>query len=179
MGRAPLAPDKGYVLLHVVTDIPIEYVTISGGRIAEALPRGSAAWLIELPAGRYAWRRIKPAASTGTQHLIDLSDYRALRRVEDWVWDDEYEFDVIAGAVNYPGTLIVNSDPASRSSRYCCFVRVRNRSAIDLRAVLDDYGAIIDRFPIRHGGAGKDRFLSHYSEVRDRLKRSAQAEEGG
>jgi len=159
----------GYLLVHVRTDIPLHSVTTTAGQVAARIPRGETAWLVELPAGTHDWRRVQPAESTGTKKAIRLIEYRQLRRFDDWVWDDEYTFDVVAGQVNYPGTLVVESDPSARSESLCCWVRVRNQSATAVRAVLDEYGALLEGFPLRHGGAGKDGFLRHYSEVRDRL----------
>ncbi|GEM_PF-3298902 len=165
---ATLAPEFGYVLVQVDTDVPIEWITITGATISYTLPEGETTWLVALPAGPHEWRRIMPGASTGLDRSIDLRDYQRLRKRDDWVWDDEFEFDVEAGKVNYPGTLLIRS--GSGSSSKCCLVRVRNQSARAVFAASETYGEILGGLPLRHSGAGGDGFLDYYTKLRDALR---------
>ncbi len=105
--------------------VPVEQVLFDIGPVASALPKGQHLWILRLPARRYAWYRIDLGSQAGVdeEYLVShdgLSD------------ENEFEFDVLPGIINYPGELIIRTDAFFRSSGKV-WVRNRNHSAMAIR----------------------------------------------
>jgi len=170
VGGRPLAEDEGLLIIQIDTDIPLEAISFDRGPVAENLPKGRHLWMVRARAGHYSWNRIQMGVETGKRRSLDLDDYRYLMRVEDWVWDDEYEFDVVAAEINYPGELIIRSDVILRSVGAGYSVRNRNHSAMAIRELQKTHAATLRMYPLRYTGAGEDGFLDYYSRTRERLE---------
>jgi hypothetical protein len=153
-----LGEDEGFLVMQIDTDVPVENVALQSGIVARALSKGQHLWIIRLPAGRYQWDRIDFGSQAGIDEAVFMSQLRVPR-------DDEFEFDVLPGAINYPGELIIRTDQYSRSSGYAS-IRNRNHSAMAVRRLRETHPGLIDAFPIRHAGSGEDGFLEFYSRQR-------------
>ena len=172
-GTPPLGPREGFLIIQVDTNAPIEQLTLKSGTVATGLPRGQHLWIVRGPAGRDGWRSIRLASDSGRRHRLSLVDLnRAMRRDEEWVWDDEFDFEIEAGTISYPGELIVRS----RDSMTRIDIRNRNHSAMAVRRLLKSHPDLLNAHPIRHTGPGDDGFLDHYTRERDRVSSGSESE---
>ncbi len=150
-----LAEGEGLVIIDIDTDVAIRRLAANGGIAAENLAKGQHTWIVRAPAGAYRWKHFEVGFESG----------RAVRRFLDSD-DEEFEFDVVAGVLNYPGELIIRSDVMRRSSGHGIWVRNRNHSAMAVRALGKTHALVVDSFPLRYSGSSKDGFLAHYSKER-------------
>ncbi|MFK7897058.1 MAG: hypothetical protein AB8G23_14530 [Myxococcota bacterium] len=156
-----MAAEEGILIVQIDTDLPLASVDLGSGRVATNLPAGQHLWMIPAKAGRDEWARFVVSVGGGATHSVSMSEVNVR-------FDDEFEFDVEAGAVNYPGELIIRSDGWSGSSPDVV-VRNRNHSAMAVRRLRERHGAELDRLPLRYGGRSQDGFLSYYTRVRDQV----------
>ncbi len=172
-GSPALGPREALMIVHVDSEIPLDWIDLASGRVATSLPEGRHIWIVRAPAGRNAWVRLRPAARVGRVETIDLARYDARRRDDDWVRRAEFEFVLESGKINYPGELIVTSQAAVRSVARGYSIRNRNHSAMAIRALKQTHAGLLEAFPIRFAGPGEDGFLDHYTSERDRLRRES------
>lgn len=172
-GGEPLGADEGLLVIHVETNVPIESIEASGLRTRSRLSIGTHLWIVRAGAGQYRWDQIMIPPSVGYSGVLDLSNFRVRRKVKDWVWDDEFAFDVEAGKINYPGQLIVLSEEHARSVGRGYSVRNRNHSAMAIRTLLETHGELIQSLPVRYSGSGDDAFLDYYTRMRDASKKES------
>ena len=121
----PLSEDEGYLIVQIDTDVPVEQVLFDTGPVASALPKGQHLWILRLPARRYAWYRIDLGSQAGVNDEYLVSH-------DGLSHENEFEFDVLPGIINYPGELIIRTDAFFRSSGKV-WVRNRNHSAMAIR----------------------------------------------
>lgn len=160
---APLemAAGEGILIVQIDTDLPLASVDLRSGRVATNLPSGQHLWLVRAKAGSDEWARFKVDVGGGSTQSVSVG--RA-----DVRFDDEFEFDVEAGKVNYPGELIVRSAGWSGNTQRLR-VRNRNHSAMAVRRLRKRHGAELDQLPLRYGGRSEDEFLSYYTRIRDEV----------
>jgi hypothetical protein len=155
---ATLDANEGLLIVQIDTDVPVERVLLTSGAVATALPKGQHLWVIRLPAGRYGWHRV----DLGDQSGIDSNFFM---RDIDLIRENEFEFEVLSGAINYPGGLIIRTNARYRSSE-AVLIRNRNHSAMAVRRLIEAYESLLDAYPIRYAGWSGDGFLEFYSQER-------------
>ena len=170
---ASLAEGRGYVVVHVDTNTVVDELHAGRELIGQALPAGQHIWLIELPAGRHAWTGVR----------ITFRDHAKTYRPEQFVGlnEREFEFDVVEGRINYPGELVIRTDP--KSYRFAVHrgragwvwnisIRNRNHSAMAIRRLAKTFDGLLASHPIRYAGTSGDGFLDYYSRERGRLAKA-------
>ena len=164
-GPVSLGRTEGLLVLHVDTDIPLGSIAISGATAARNLPVGVHTRLVAAPAGSYRW-----------DHIVPLDRGRGLRFMLP-TFDDDWLFHVDAGRINYPGLLVVRKGPPGlvviRMGIY-----TTNRSGMMLRRFERAYPALLEQFPMKYTGRGRDEFLERFRAARD-AHRAAQARTAG
>jgi hypothetical protein len=159
-----LGEKEGLVVIQVDTDVALESARLGKYEIFRNLPKGRHLWLVRLPAGEYSWSRIALGAESGRDFDLNLNRVdRRMAQVEDWVWDDEFTFDVVPGVLNYPGELIVRYDGVWMS------VRNRNHAALAVYGLEESYPQVLATHGLRNAGPGEDGFLEFYTRQRARL----------
>ena len=166
---AQLGEGEAFLIIHIDTDVQLKNVSLESGTIASQLPAGDHLWIIRTRARRSGWKRI---------NLEKEGSYRRHFAVGqmDVFNEDEFEFEIKAGAINYPGSLIVrtkNTFPAWPV--YAISFRNRNHSAMAIRALLETHRSLLESLPIRYAGPRGDGFLDFYTRERDRLRSEAEA----
>lgn len=174
----PLAADEGYLVVQIGTSLAIREVEAGGLVIARDLQPGEHLWLTRVKAGRYRFSSVR-LGSVGQGSPV-------LRPKSFGVWNQrEFDFDVKAGEVNYPGHLLVRFYDRRLGAGAGIAVRNRNHSAMAIRALSKTHPELIAAHPLRYAGYSGDQFLEFYTRERDRLKKSgdakaeARAREGG
>lgn len=174
---APLAASRGYVVVHVDTNTVVDKLYAGRELISQALPAGQHIWLIDLPAGRHAWTGVR----------ITFKEHVKTYRPEQFggLNEREFEFDVVEGRINYPGELVIRTDPKSyrftvRRGRAGWFwnlsIRNRNHSAMAIRRLAKTFGDLFASHPIRYAGTSGDGFLDYYSRERTQLAKPAEGD---
>ena len=148
-----LGAGEALLILHVDTDVPLAHVQLNRGRAAEALPKGHHVWLVRAAPGSYRFSSLKLTPQAGRARAFQLP------------LEDEFRFRVEAGSINYPGALVVRSDPYGRPAG-SVRVRNRNRSALAVRRLRDRHPELLERHPLRYAGQSGDTFLEHYTATR-------------
>ncbi|MBX3710782.1 MAG: S9 family peptidase [Lysobacter sp.] len=150
-GEAPrLRPGEGLVAIVVDTrtslrevhfrDDVVDAVVVQSATI-RGLEAGATARLYALPAGEYRWQRV--VTRYGLRYLLHDRP--------------EVRFRVEAGALNYPGDLIVR-DVVSDLPR----VQLSNRGLQAIDWLDEAYPGLGDRFPLRYTGRYPDPFPAFY-----------------
>ena len=156
-GTVPvLAEGEGLLIIDVDTDIAIKRIAAGRGVAAENLAKGRHTWIVRAPAGTYRWQDFEVGVESS--RAVHGSSTRG---------DEECEFEVVAGSLNYPGELIIRSDYMWRSSGQGIWVRSRDHSAMAVRALRKTHAATLDAFPLRYAGTSEDGFLAHYTMERE------------
>ena len=166
----PLGEGEAFLIIHIDTDVQLKNVSLESGTIASQLPAGDHLWIIRTRARRSGWKRIDLEKEGNYRPHLFVGQMDVLN-------EDEFEFEIKAGAINYPGTLIVrtkNTFPAWPV--YAISVRNRNHSAMAVRALLETHRSLLESLPIRYAGSRGDEFLDFYTQERDRLRSEAGGE---
>jgi len=164
-----LAEDEGLLVIQIDTDVPLEDVRLTAGSVAQGLPKGQYIWVIRVPARRYAWQQIDMGSEAGIDGRYKMSDVELLH-------EGEFEFEVVPKSINYPGELIIRSDPFDRSSGRRS-IRNRNHSAMAIRRLRKTHASLIDAFPIRYAGWSGDGFLDFFTRERQSIPSSNESKE--
>ena len=160
-GRAiELDPDEGLLIIQITTDVPLKEIALDRGSVATDLPSGNHVWVVRAPAGRYSWSVVDMGEILGGKGRLKLD-------ADDWPNEEEFDFEVHPGAMNYPGDLILKTDQMRRSSGRGISVRNRNHSAMAVRRLRKRYADLLDAYPIRHAGTSGDEFLDFFTRERD------------
>ncbi|MEZ4334064.1 MAG: hypothetical protein R3F35_20120 [Myxococcota bacterium] len=169
---APLGPSEGFLVVHVETDVAIERLHADSRLIGQALPPGEHLWLVRMKAGRHRWSRIRLVSQAGGESGRRPESKGVLN-------EQEFTFDVEAGAINYPGAIVVAKFDPGRvligipwwSILTHAEIRNRNHSAMALRSLAKTHPALLAAHPIRYAGRSGDRFLQFYTRERGKLAR--------
>lgn len=157
-GETPrLGPGEGLVAIVVDTRTPLREVHFRDD-VADAvvvqsatirnLPAGATARLYALPAGEYRWHRL--TTLYGLRYLLHDRP--------------EHRFRVEAGALNYPGDLIVR-DVMSDLPR----VQLSNRALQAIDWLDEAHPGLGERFPVRYTGRYPDPFPAFYRAEQARV----------
>ena len=106
VGAEPLGPDEGLLILHIETEVPLASISLPWALAVSDLPKGRHLWIVRARAGTYRWKNLRLAREVGSEGYLNLDDYRVMRRVKNWVWDDEFRFDVEAGQQDLQALLV-------------------------------------------------------------------------
>ncbi|MFT3898560.1 MAG: prolyl oligopeptidase family serine peptidase [Thermomonas sp.] len=148
-GETPqLEAGEGLLLLEVDTDLPLTGIDVSArGESRKSagfgkVPVGQAVKLFVVRAGRYRWTR------------IDTSLYTRM----SLAGDEEYEFDVVAGRINYPGDLLY------RWTGYLTAeIERRNRGLRVIDWLQAKHPGVFQRYPFEFAGHYPDPFPAFYA----------------
>lgn len=168
----PLAEGEGFLVVHVDTTYAIEKLDAGSIAIARDLQPGAYLWLVRAKEGRYRWSGVRLAAQTVGSSTIRLEAVSATK-------EEEFEFTVEPGRINYPGHLVIGSDAETSGIAAGIEIRHRNRSAMAVRKLLRSHPDLMAAFPIHYSGTSEDEFLDYYTRERDRLARAGAKEAGG
>lgn len=165
----PLADGEGFLVVQVDSDVAVDRIRMDGRVVVSDLQPGQHLWLIRMQAGRQRWSTVKLQ-----QQLQAESEIRP--QAEGVLNEQEFELDVEAGAVNYPGEIVIRMRVPEYGVGSGFTVRNRNHSAIAIRKLLKSHPALLAAHPIRYAGSSGDEFLEFYSRERDRLAGTGKAE---
>jgi len=141
--RIDVGSDEGLVVVVVETDVTIDSLTASGGKLVGPLPPGRHIHFVVARAGRYRFDRIWRRLGYYRPYYNLLGDA------------DDFGFEVRAGQINYPGALLIEG--AGRYPHIA--IRLTNRSGMLLREMERDHPRLLEQWPLRYTGRGRDRFL--------------------
>ncbi len=108
LGCAPLQPidpgqpvelssKQGLLIVDIDTELPIRLLLMDSGYALRDIEQGRQVWMVRLRAGEYRWRELR----------IDRSGTRGSAVRYTIRRDEEYDFSVEAGKINYPGQLSI------------------------------------------------------------------------
>src|SRR5262249_54706093 len=151
-GTVPtLGPDEGILVVDVETAVPIERLLLSGATAAEHLEPGHALRTIVVRSGEYRWSGLRIHGAYG------IVRYRVDR-------DEEWTLRVVAGRINYPGTLVIHKRRNAIGSALAG--GVENRSARTWLELKRSAPELLARYGVSYGGAQPDAFLAELEKVR-------------
>lgn len=152
-GEVPaLGPDQALLLVDVDSSTPISELRFVrpgsdfGGDTLSDLPKGRSTHLFVATAGTYQWSRLEFQISN-LRHYFDLHN------------NPEFQFEVKAGAINYPGELIYR--PGTRFS-----VREANRGLLAIDWLRANATAVYSRYRFVYSGRFPDPFPAFYQAER-------------
>ncbi len=164
-----LEPGQGILVVEIDASEPVLRLLIEPhGRFAssvtlENLAAGRRAKLLVLPAGRYRWREVDLKGDV----TLNGRTYPVTWRIEPA--DEHWQFEVRAGAVNYPGLVYLQ-----RVNRLGLRMYTLNRSAQLVQTIRASRDALLAEHPIVYSGRGRDDFLEYYASKSGRTTGSKQ-----
>jgi len=164
----PLGAGEGFLVVQVDTELGIERLQADRAVIARDLQPGEHLWLIRLPAGRYRWSEVRLTAQWHGTKTIRPETFTARD-------DREFSFDVEAGAVNYPGEIVIRLRDDDAGIVDGLSLRNRNHSAIAVRTLAKTHAPLLAAHPIRYAGESGDEFLQYYTRMRAESPASREA----
>ena len=156
-GPIELARNEALLIIHVDTDIALENLVLNNRPVAQSLGKGRHVWMVRVREGSYRWQRIEIGSGRRQNLRFQLES------------NEELSFEVKAGKINYPGELVIRSDPLSGWGDSTLVVRNRNHSAMAVRALRSSYDRILRSRSLHYAGASGDTFLEYYTRERGRL----------
>ena len=169
-----LAEDQGLLIVQIDTNSSIQRISAGASVVSENLPKGRHIWIASLPSGRYAWSEVR-IEFQGIRQIYRPGQFKRLN-------EHEFEFDVVAGQINYPGELMIRTDPGSyhfdvyrgRAGYFWDIsIRNRNHSAMAIRSLMKSHAMLLDEYPVRYAGSSGDGFLDFYGKEKARVRTSA------
>jgi acetyl esterase/lipase len=152
-GAVPkLAADEALLLIVVDTETDLEKVSIARNgvnldvRSMRSLDKGRTAQLFAVPVGRYRWSSVGLRISSGLR-----VDFRS---------DEEYEFDVKPGRINYPGDLLHRLSSALRRT-----IHVSNRGLLAMDWLQAQHPTLYRDYVFEYTGHYPDPFPGLYREA--------------
>lgn len=152
-GPVDISKGEGLIALHVVTDIPLESIQISGFKAVEDVESGDHVILLAATPGSYVLESFTRKVTVQTWIFLI---FRGGRRVR---------FDVQPGRINYPGMLLIEGDENGGADSIYVYGRIVNRTAMLLEDLEKRFPDLVDRYPLRYA-AGRDRFADALAEAR-------------
>jgi len=151
-GPIRLEEGEGLLVVDIDADFRLTLLVIDGRRLwRNEYTRPLE--VVRLEAGRYSMDR-------ALEHSIDGSG---------WVYPLESipgnDFEVVAGEICYPGTLVIERDQRARAYA----ARFVNRSGHVLQRLEQEHPKLLSAFPLSYTGPTKDDFLREYFAARRRL----------
>lgn len=157
-GKSPaLGADEGLLLVTIDTEFPLEAVymkhegAVLNSRVLKNPAAGRSTVLVRVAAGRYGWDKLR------------IGNW-----ARSWSWwdyrlgsDPESYFDVRAGAINYPGDLVVRRITASRS-----YIQRMDRALLAIDWLESSYPELLKQWPLVYTGPYADPFPAYYLKSR-------------
>ena len=165
----PLADHEGFLVVQVDTDVAVEVLRMDDFVVARELQPGQHLWLVRMKEGRHRWTAVRLLPQRPGDDPIRLEAEGVLN-------EQEFDFDLKAGAVNYPGEIVIRLEAPEYGIGSGVTVRNRNHSAIAVRKLLKSHPALLAAHPIRYAGSSGDEFLQVYTRERDRLAGAGERE---
>ncbi len=167
LGCAPLQPidsgrpvelssEQGLLIVDIDTELPIRLLRMTSASPLRDIEQGRHVWMVRLRAGDYRWRELR----------IDRSGIRGPPVRYEIPRDEEYDFSVEAGKINYPGQLSIRR--ARVTYGYWgpdLIIRNRNRLGMALRALRATHEQRLHEHPLTRSGRSEDLFLEYYLEA--------------
>lgn len=155
----PLEAGVGFLVVQIDSDVGIERLDLDGRAIVRDLQAGQHLWIIRLEEGSYRWTAARLAPRSVGSGRIETKRIKVLDQ-------EEFEFDVEAGEVNYPGEIVVwLADPDDGIWGGVSF-RNRNHSAMAVRKLSESHPELLAAHPLRYAGTRGDEFLQFYTRLR-------------
>ncbi|MEZ4278709.1 MAG: hypothetical protein R3F21_03700 [Myxococcota bacterium] len=168
----PLAKDEGFLVVQVDTDLALERIDAGSRSIVRNLQPGRHLWLVRMKAGKMRWTAVEIVALASKDKSVELESKGVLN-------EREFEFDVVAGALNYPGEIVVRMYTPEWGAGAGVSIRNRNHSAMAIRRLSKSHPELVAAHPIRYAGSSGDEFLQFYTQKRSRVRGDAPIETGG
>lgn len=162
----PLAEGEGFLVVQVDTDLAIERIAAGSRPIVRDLQPGRHLWLVRMKAGKMRWTALELVAQAGRDRSIELESRGVLN-------EREFDFDVEAGALNYPGEIVVRMHTPEWGVGAGVSVRNRNHSAMAIRRLSKSHPELVAAHPIRYAGSSGDEFLQFYTQKRSAVRGEA------
>ncbi|MCD9087760.1 prolyl oligopeptidase family serine peptidase [Stenotrophomonas sp. SY1] len=150
-GQLPaLKPDEGFVLVAVDSNVDLYQVRVNrdgkvwGSGTMTDLKSGQSYRLYVAPVGRYKWRELSLAY--GFRYQLGN--------------DKEFEFDVAAGAIAYPGDLVFRPTSFWRAD-----IRRSNRGLAAINWLQRNHPAIYSQYALNYSGHYPDPFPAFYKDI--------------
>jgi hypothetical protein len=173
---AHLGSDQAILVISVDTEIPFKAIRIKrpdevfGDLVAENTSAGKSLSMIVMPAGHYQW----------TEVLLGTADFERGHIVLNGNKNQNYEFDVQAGKINYPGDFVIQTNfgnvltealshlalptnPFLFHIRY--YIQLRDRMAMLLETLTPEERKAFDRIGFVYIGPGNDAFPDYYEKL--------------
>jgi hypothetical protein len=155
-----LKADEGLVLLMVDVNFRLGKVSLSKeGKLFpiysfKKLRPGVQTKIIKLKIGKYYWKE-GLGYSGKYKYTLDIDKELSL-------------FEVKAGKINYPGTLILKAenDTSRNNSIFYSYNMINNSSAIS-SALENKYSDLLKKYPLVYSGKSPDPFLELKDELED------------
>ena len=164
----PLKSDEGFLVVQIDSDLGIERLDAGTRVVVRDLQPGQHLWMIRMQAGSYHWTGVRLIAQSHGTKVIRPDTVGVLEK-------KEFEFGVEAGAVNYPGEIVIRMDAPEYGLESGVTFRNRNHSAMAIRKLSKSHAALLAAHPIRYSGSGADGFLQFYTRARDARSRTKPA----
>ncbi len=164
----PLAENEGYLVVQIGNSLAVSEVVAGGLVLARDLQPGEHLWLTRVKAGRYRFSSVRIGAVGPRSPVLRPKPFGVLN-------EREFDFEVEAGKINYPGHLLVRFYDPKAGAGSGIVVRNRNHSAMAIRELSKSHPELIAAHPLRYAGYSGDGFLEFYTRERDRLRKPGQA----
>ena len=157
-GESPaLDAGEGLLLVTIDTEFPLEAVymkqegAVLNSRVLKNPAAGRTTVLVRVAAGRYGWDKLR------------IGNW-----ARSWSWwdyrlgsDPESYFDVRAGAINYPGDLVVRSISANRS-----YIQRMDHALLAIDWLESTNPGLLKQWPLVYTGPFADPFPAYYLKAR-------------
>lgn len=148
-----LDPDEGLLVVSFETEIPVHSVRVERvGRVSASplmkdVPAGRTVELYAAKAGRYRWVRVE---------YLNTDLWRFYYSVRK---DAEFEFEVVAGKLNYPGDAIFGADDGGH-----LFLHLANRSLRVIDWMKSSHPQVQRQYPLAYNGHFPEPFPAFYEK---------------
>lgn len=157
-GESPaLDDDEGLLLVSIDTKFPLEAVymkqegAVLNSRVLKNVPVGRTSALVRVTAGRYVWDTLRIGNWGRSSYW---RDYQLDK-------DPESSFDVRAGAINYPGDLVVRPISANYSH-----IQRMDHALLAIDWLESAFPGLVETRPLVYSGPYADPFPAYYLKSR-------------
>ena len=147
-----LSSEQGLLIVDIDTQLPIRLLRMNSGSTLRDIEQGHHVWMVRLRAGDYHWSELQIDRSG----MTGFPRYTILR-------DEEYDFSVQAGKINYPGQLSIRRAWGLWGRELQ--IRNHNRLGMALRALRETHEERLGEYPLTRSGLREDLFLAYYLET--------------
>lgn len=155
----PLEKGVGFLVIQIDAEVGIARLDLDGWAVVRDLQAGQHLWLVRMKAGNYRWTAARLAPQNVASGMIETKQIDVLDQ-------EEFEFEVEAGQVNYPGEIVVWLADQEDGIWGGVSFRNRNHSAMAIRKLSKSHPELIAAHPLRYAGSRRDEFLQFYTQSR-------------